>query len=148
MCTRGEWQLERLLLRYCNSIASSRGARDFIRHDLADFARRNPQVRIDVISKGSRNPCVVGVFKHGDPKQVDLKNKSKDEVLKVFETLRNNKGYKVVKIKKPKFTKMASIQGKWTERCAVGIPISIRELDIPQPNLAANSLAKEPRVSS
>mmetsp|Transcript_9859 Transcript_9859/g.19375 ORF Transcript_9859/g.19375 Transcript_9859/m.19375 type:complete len:130 (+) Transcript_9859:140-529(+) len=129
MCSRGVWQLERLTIRYCQNGGSSTGTRQFIRQFLGPFAEKNPQIQIDVIRRPNRHPVVLGEYRSADPKTVDLRKKSADEVLEALTGLRNQKGHKVVRIKKPVFSKNPSVQGEWRQDVTKDVEFTIKDLD-------------------
>lgn len=73
MARRGVWELNEVIVRYCASSGSSRGIREFVAKDLADFAERNPQITLKTEICGG-HPCVFGkysaclaFFTHSDP---------------------------------------------------------------------------------
>jgi large subunit ribosomal protein L43 len=61
MARRGVWELKELLLRYSRTGGSSRGVREFVEHDLVNFARENPQINIQTSFRNS-HPFVVGEY--------------------------------------------------------------------------------------
>ncbi|GBG31390.1 NADH dehydrogenase ubiquinone 1 alpha subcomplex subunit 2 [Hondaea fermentalgiana] len=129
MTTRGVWHLQRLTVRYCQHGGSSIGTRQFIRQLLPEFAENNPQLTIDVVHHANKHPVVLGEYRGVDPKTVDLRKKTADEVLKVFTELRNQKGHKVTKIKSPIYSKNPSVQGEWRPGVATKMDFTIKDLD-------------------
>ncbi len=51
-------QLQRVTFKFCKEHASSRGIREFIEHDLVDFARNNPGVVVYLQPKRHRIPKI------------------------------------------------------------------------------------------
>lgn len=56
-------QLQRITLKFCKSMGSSRGMRDFIENELVNFARANPSVVVYVKPRRHRGPVVVAEYR-------------------------------------------------------------------------------------
>ncbi|CDF39682.1 hypothetical protein CHC_T00009060001 [Chondrus crispus] len=96
MARRGVWELNEVIVRYCASSGSSRGIREFVAKDLADFAERNPQITFKTEIRGG-HPCVFGKYITGYERSITLKNLSPEKIGDVFTYLRNTLGRKVPK---------------------------------------------------
>lgn len=71
MCTRGVWQLEKLVFRYCEHGGSSQGMRyllflklfrEWMRFNLKEFAEQNPQIRCEAMKKPNRHPIIIAQY--------------------------------------------------------------------------------------
>lgn len=113
MCSRGVWQLQTLVFRYCPVGGSSRGAREYIRSTLVDFAEKNPQVTFKAIHGKGKHPVMEGRYVWGVNKVCDLRNKSPEQIHDLVTLLRNTSGHKVTLFKTPHYTKNPSVQGAW-----------------------------------
>jgi hypothetical protein len=80
---------------------------------VVDFARRNPQLKIEAVKAPGKPPVVVGSYVFGADKVVDVPNQDPDRVLQVCEELRSTTGRKVTKTKKQVYSKVPSVQGAW-----------------------------------
>ena len=58
MATRGVVQLKQLSVRYCDMGGSSRGARDYIRERLIEWASLNPEVQVATEIKRNHHPVL------------------------------------------------------------------------------------------
>lgn len=72
MCTKGIWQLDKLIFRYCENGGSSRGLkyffliikliREWMRQNLKDFATKNPQITCETIKLPNRHPIIIAQY--------------------------------------------------------------------------------------
>jgi large subunit ribosomal protein L43 len=113
MCTKGIWQLQTLVVRYCPIGGSSAGTREFLRKGFLDFATQNPQIQCKAILGKSKHPVVEGRYVWGVNKVCDLRNKNPKQILDLIQLLRNTSGHKVAQFKVPIVTQKPSIQGQW-----------------------------------
>lgn len=95
MATRGVYQLKKLALVFCDWGGSSRGAREFIRQDIAGFARRTPDARVEATVRRNRHPVLIGTYLNGNTKVIGVKNTDAREILNYAMFLRNQSGRKV-----------------------------------------------------
>jgi len=126
MCSKGVWQLQTLVLRYCPIGGSSSGARDFISKEFVEFAKRNPQVQCKAILGKGKHPVVEGRYVWGVNKVCDLRNKSPNQILDLVELLRNTSGHKVTQFKVPVVSKKPSIQGMWQPGVTQNVKFEIK----------------------
>merc|ERR1712000_25126 len=110
---RGVWQLQSLKVVRCAHGGSSRGAREFIEKTLPQFEQKNPHVQVETQFRNAKHPYVQGKYLNGTEKTIDLRNKTPDAIEKQIMFLRNQKGFKHVKIHTQK-TKNPTVQGYWS----------------------------------
>ena len=113
MCTRGVWQLQVLVVRYCPIGGSSKGIREYIRGPLLDYAEKNPQITFKAIHGKGKHPCIEARYVTGSNKVADVKNKTPKQIHKLVELFRNTTGAKVKVFKIPQYTSSPSLQGPW-----------------------------------
>jgi len=120
MSVRGVWQLRKLQLYYDAKFAgSSRGVRQFVKSDLIQWARSNPQIEIEAIHKATKEPHLTGHYlDQKEPITVGLMNAPAERCKFVFDLLRN-RSLRLGKSRldmwpKPQ-TATRSLQGKWNE---------------------------------
>ncbi|XP_004458619.1 large ribosomal subunit protein mL43 [Dasypus novemcinctus] len=106
-------QLQRLSFSLSRDAPSSRGAREFVEREVADFARRNPGVVIYVNSQPCSVPRVVAEYLNGAVREEKIHRKSAEEIAKLVQKLADQSGLDVVRIRKPFHTDSPSIQGQW-----------------------------------
>jgi large subunit ribosomal protein L43 len=61
MARRGVFELNELVLKYSVDGGSSRGVREFVEHNLVEFARKNPHITIRTIFNNG-HPFIVGRY--------------------------------------------------------------------------------------
>lgn len=118
MSLRGVKQLKELTIRYSDYDGSSKGIREWMRHNLVKFATGNPDCLIKTEVRRNKHPVFTGTYVNGNSKTVCIKNMEPERVDEFAMFIRNQIGYKMTgKYKKPVFyTENASIQGEWHER--------------------------------
>ena len=87
--------------------------RKFLREQVTDFARKNPQLQIEAVLGAGKHPIVTGSYIRGQDKVIDVKNENPAKILQTCIDLRNTTGRKVTKIKKQVYGQIESVQGKW-----------------------------------
>ncbi|EFB27627.1 hypothetical protein PANDA_001745 [Ailuropoda melanoleuca] len=106
-------QLQRLSFSLSRDAPSSRGAREFVEREVADFARRNPGVVIYVNSRPCCVPRVVAEYLNGAVREESIHCKSVEEIATLVQKLADQSGLEVIRIRKPFHTDSPSIQGQW-----------------------------------
>lgn len=115
MARRGVWQLQKLVLNYCEFSGSSKGVREFVDTMLPQFVKQNPQLPFESVVRRGQHPFWKAEFLSGNSRAVDLRNNDPEEVLRQAVLLRSSAGRKTtLRIKKRHQTSKPSIQGTWT----------------------------------
>ncbi|KAI3425285.1 hypothetical protein D9Q98_009052 [Chlorella vulgaris] len=115
MARRGVWQLQKLLVHYCDFGGSSRGTRDFVEHMLPHFRRDNPQLAIETVVQRGKHPGLLAEYLNTTTRHVDVKNEPAEEVLRQAVYLRSSLGRKAsLQVKHRTRSLTPSIQGPWT----------------------------------
>jgi large subunit ribosomal protein L43 len=125
MNAKGEWQLAKLTLNYCQFGGSSRGVRKFLRYGLTDFANANPQVLITAQPRNYKHPSATGHYINNKTKSIGLRKMSPKEVTEVVNELRNTSGRKMTKINYIRQTETPSVQGEWRAGVATQADVKI-----------------------
>ncbi len=76
--------------------------------------------------KRNSHPTVMGTYVRGNPKIIDLKNKSEDDVAAEVERLRQSSGRKMTRLSEPVRSDTPSIQGVWSPT----IPLQTLEFEL------------------
>ncbi|CAM9162107.1 unnamed protein product [Hapterophycus canaliculatus] len=95
MATRGVFQLRKLTLKYCDHSGSSKGAREFIRHQIVDFANSTPAAEVATELRPGQHPYLLGDYVTGEVKTIGIKNITPGEIMDYALMLRNSSGHKV-----------------------------------------------------
>ena len=95
MASRGVFQLRKLTVKYCEHSGSSRGARDFIRHCILDFANKTPAAEVVTELRPGKHPYIMGEYLTGSSKVIGVKNITPKEIMDYAMMLRNTSGRKV-----------------------------------------------------
>ncbi|XP_019580490.2 large ribosomal subunit protein mL43 [Rhinolophus sinicus] len=106
-------QLQRLSFSLSRDAPSSRGAREFVEREVADFARRNPGVVIYVNPRPCSVPRIVAEYLNGAVREESINCKSVEEITALVQKLANQSGLDVIRIRRPFHTDSPSIQGQW-----------------------------------
>jgi hypothetical protein len=99
----------------------ARSCRKFLKKEVLDFAKANPQLKVHAVLGAGKHPVAIGSYAVGSDKVIDIKNAEPDHILAVCAELRNTTGRKITKIKHEIYGAVDSVQGKWepTYRCVV-----------------------------
>ncbi|ORY15333.1 thioredoxin-like protein [Clohesyomyces aquaticus] len=107
-------QCKRLDFHYCDWAGSSRGMVDFIKRDLAKFAKQNPQIEITISPRPHRHPVIKGHYINGMDKPVCVRNMARAEIMEKANLLRNASGEKLKRVNKPVTSLNESVRGIWS----------------------------------
>jgi len=113
MCTRGVWQMRKVMIKYCDYSGSSAGVRDWIQTQLTPFAKANPHLEVIVSRNPGKEPHVRARYLADGDKALSLKNLSWKQVTMRVQMLRDARPVKLKKWDKP-FRSTPSVQGEWT----------------------------------
>jgi len=107
-------QCQRITFKFCKTLGSSRGLRDFIQNDLIDFARHNPGLVVYLKPRRHRSPVLVAEYLNGHREWMSVHNFPREEVYKWINNLRTSGGTGEMRYKNYMRTDHPSIQGVWT----------------------------------
>ncbi|KAF2597918.1 hypothetical protein F2Q68_00008953 [Brassica cretica] len=62
MALRGAWQLQKLVVSYCNWGGSSRGIRAFMESELPALIEKNPQLEVATELSRGQHPYLKGIY--------------------------------------------------------------------------------------
>ncbi|KAK3148045.1 hypothetical protein QOZ80_3BG0289910 [Eleusine coracana subsp. coracana] len=114
MALRGVWQLQKLVVNYCDWGGSSRGIRTFMEQHLPAFRENNPHLEVVTELVRGQHPNLKGIYKNHNERVVCVRNLPPEDILLQATRLRNSLGRKVVKLRTRHVTKRPSVQGTWT----------------------------------
>ncbi|KAF2453630.1 thioredoxin-like protein [Lineolata rhizophorae] len=107
-------QCKRIDFHYCDWEGSSKGMRSFLRSRLADFARANPAIEINVSPRPRKQPILRGVYVNGRDKQICVRNMEPTQIIKKCELLRDASGEPLRRDTKPVKSINESVRGVWS----------------------------------
>ncbi|GMH06842.1 hypothetical protein Nepgr_008682 [Nepenthes gracilis] len=111
MALRGIWQLQKLIVSYCDWGGSSRGIREFMESHLPTLRESNPQLEvINELIRG-QHPHLKGFYRNKNERVICVKNMTPEDINLHATRLRNALGRKVVKLKTRHVSKNPSVQG-------------------------------------
>mmetsp|Transcript_12192 Transcript_12192/g.19255 ORF Transcript_12192/g.19255 Transcript_12192/m.19255 type:complete len:137 (+) Transcript_12192:272-682(+) len=119
MATRGVFQLNKLVINYCEHGGSSIAVRDYLASGkLVDWAKERPHLNINVRVRNGKHPYVQAHYESSPDVRHQICIKSSDvnqpNIPKVLYQLYNRSGRKITKFTKPLYTDTPSVQGVWT----------------------------------
>nr|GMC57279.1 54S ribosomal protein L51, mitochondrial-like [Ipomoea batatas] len=114
MALRGVWQLQKLVVSYCDWGGSSMGLRVFMESHLPALKEVNPHLEVVTELNRGQHPFLKGLYKNKNERVVSVKNLAPDGILSQATRLRNSLGRKVVKLRTIHVTKHPSVQGTWS----------------------------------
>ncbi|KAL9437153.1 hypothetical protein AB3S75_023071 [Citrus x aurantiifolia] len=114
MAQRGTWQLQKLIVGFCDWGGSSRGIRAFMESHLPAFKASNPQLEVVTELIRGQHPHLKGLYRNKNERIICVKNLTPEEIHLHATRLRNALGRKVVKLKTRHVTKHPSVQGTWS----------------------------------
>ncbi|KFM25659.1 N-acetyltransferase eso1 [Auxenochlorella protothecoides] len=94
MARQGVWQLQKLILNYCEFSGSSRGARVFVEKLWPEFTAGNPQLDATLHVHPGRHPNLTAQYLNGRVRTVGLRNEDPDEIMRQAILLRSSTGRK------------------------------------------------------
>ncbi|TPX12142.1 uncharacterized protein E0L32_007257 [Thyridium curvatum] len=107
-------QCKKMDFHYCDWAGSSKGMNSFIKHQLPQFAAKNPQVEITVSPRPSKHPVIIGHYINGKERAICVRNLEATQILKKAELLRDATGEKNKKLSKPVSSINESVRGIWS----------------------------------
>jgi hypothetical protein len=113
MSLNGVLQLEKLSLRFCKASGASAGARAIVRDEIERFATETSSARIAAKVVPARAPRLIAEYRDGSSKEIDVKNRSPEEILTVMRRLRDLATAKRRSFRKPVQTHTPTVQGLW-----------------------------------
>uniref|UniRef100_A0A453IQ23 Large ribosomal subunit protein mL43 n=3 Tax=Triticinae TaxID=1648030 RepID=A0A453IQ23_AEGTS len=115
MAMRGVWQLQKLVVNYCDWGGSSRGiSRAFMESHLPALKEKNPQLEVVTQLVRGQHPNLKGIYKNHNERVVCVRNLAPEDIMLQASRLRCSLGRKVVKLRTRHVTKRPSVQGTWT----------------------------------
>jgi len=106
-------QLMRLTIKFCKERPTSQGVREYIEHDIVQFAKENPHVALYLKPRRHRSPVIVAEYLNGERHWKSFHHYSKEEVREWLDVMRNASGKEFQVQQKYEYTDNPSIQGMW-----------------------------------
>ncbi|XP_034179283.1 mitochondrial ribosomal protein L43 [Osmia lignaria lignaria] len=129
-------QLQRVTLKFCKNTGPSLGIRQFLEHDLINYAKENPGVVVYVKPRRHKAPQITAEYLNGDTHWICVRNYSRDDIVQWMELLKtqyhNGPALRLLKLWKTNFP---SIQGPWT-------PFTFKEPSLNQAKFPNKNIGK------
>ncbi|MES1920941.1 39S ribosomal protein L43, mitochondrial [Bonamia ostreae] len=114
MSINGIPQLKKIVLSYCKVSGSSLGVKAFLVKDVIKFSQNNPHIEFIVRSEGYSHPKISAHYVNGFKKDIELRNKTPNEIQLVLDNLRTRCGDENKKRwLRGTETEHVSLQGEW-----------------------------------
>ncbi|CAO3634890.1 unnamed protein product [Cunninghamella blakesleeana] len=108
-------QCRKLVFNYCESWGSNKGMINYIKKDLIQFARENPQIEIVVQQRKAHHPIIRGEYLNGRNKVICTRNMPASEIATKVKLLKDSSGEKLKNLaKKPVISTTESVRGIWS----------------------------------
>ncbi|KAI8336221.1 thioredoxin-like protein [Chlamydoabsidia padenii] len=108
-------QCRKLVFNYCEMWGSNKGMVNYIKKDLAQFARENPQIEVVVQQRKAHHPIIRGQYLNGREKVICTRNMQPNEIANKVNLLRDSSGEKLKNLaKKPVLSTTESVRGIWS----------------------------------
>ncbi|KAF9162507.1 39S ribosomal protein L51, mitochondrial [Actinomortierella ambigua] len=107
-------QCRRIVFHYCERSGSSRGMIDFLKKDLASFAKSNPHIEVIVTPRPSKHPVIRGLYLNGKDKVVCVRNLESQDIASKLALLKESAGNRMKTFKKPVISTTESVRGIWS----------------------------------
>ncbi|KAI8973455.1 thioredoxin-like protein [Mycotypha africana] len=108
-------QCRKMVFNYCEHWGSNKGMIEFIKKDLAQFAKENPQIEIAVQPRPNHHPVIRGYYLNGRDKVICTRNLKPAEIREKAYLLRDSSGKKMTNLtKKPVISTTESVRGIWS----------------------------------
>ncbi|KAE8742680.1 hypothetical protein FOCC_FOCC011809 [Frankliniella occidentalis] len=107
-------QLKRVTLKFCKERGDSRGMRDFLEHDLVDFATKHPSVVVYVKPRRHRSSVIKGEYCNGKDFWISAHKMNREEIQKWLHLATTQNDGEEFRLRKMMHTDNPSIQGPWT----------------------------------
>ena len=120
-------QLQRLTLKFSQSSGSCSGVRDFIEHDLLDFARANPGIALYLKPRRKPTPVLTADYLNGTSHWFNLRLMTQAQVKEWVEYFVGRSGVRMQRFRKPIHTDCPSVQGHWTPFLAVPAHLNVAQ---------------------
>jgi len=108
-------QLQRLTFRFCKHTKPSKYVRDFVEHDLTEFAETHPGIVCYVEPVKNEDPIIHAEYLNGRTEELKAERyESKEELIKWIHHLKNRSGIEIEALEAPVRWAVPSVQGQWT----------------------------------
>ncbi|CAO3668433.1 unnamed protein product [Umbelopsis vinacea] len=108
-------QCRKLIFNYCENWGSNKGMIDYIKKDLVEFAKANPQIEFVVEPRPAHHPIVRGQYLNGREKVICVRNMTPFEINQKVQLLKESSGAKLKNLaKRPVISTTESVRGIWS----------------------------------
>ncbi|KAJ2960458.1 hypothetical protein NQZ79_g4191 [Umbelopsis isabellina] len=108
-------QCRKMVFNYCENWGSNKGMIQYLKKDLVEFAKANPQIEIVVEPRPAHHPIIRGEYLNGRDKVICVRNMENSEIKRKVQLLRDSSGSKLKNLtKKPVISTTESVRGIWS----------------------------------
>lgn len=149
-------QLQRMTIKFSKYGGNAKGVRDFIEHDIVDFARANPGVALYLKPRRKQTPVLIAEYLNGSRHWFSMHNFTRDELKQWLDFYVNRSGAPIQRFRKPHHTDWPSIQGVWTPFVNVPPEMNVTEwpneergrLNAPKPTATEQLIRLQEQIGS
>ncbi|KAG2187903.1 hypothetical protein INT44_000653 [Umbelopsis vinacea] len=108
-------QCRKMVFNYCENWGSNKGMINYLKKDIVEFAKANPQIEVVVEQRPAHHPVIRGEYLNGREKVICVRNMAPFEIKQKVQLLKESSGAKLKNLtKRPVLSTTESVRGIWS----------------------------------